>query len=298
MIAIIIFDARTGAEKDDQASCERTLPENIEIPRDLERRLAQIYRGSATFRAQCDRIGDATRLSVSVRLDTIIPSSCQAFTIFGKRGHRLYADVHLPPSGILMPELVGHEFEHIVDSSTASTCEPWRTSADPACTNRVSNRVSRCTRVSERNGRGASWPWNPARRERRTESDFRFPEAIMNRVILAACVVCSGALSAQQPAYDLLIRSGHIVDGTGNPWFEGDVAARTMAPPLESALGVPLVVGDSLVGTLTLYSSRLIQIIAPHIAQAILTARRARGNAETPSLPAKTHAELKLVASR
>lgn len=32
------------------------------------------------------------------------------------------------------------------------------------------------------------------------------------------------ALAAQQPTYDLIIRNGRIIDGTGSPWYSGDVA--------------------------------------------------------------------------
>jgi N-acyl-D-amino-acid deacylase len=34
------------------------------------------------------------------------------------------------------------------------------------------------------------------------------------------------AASAAEPAYDLVIRHGKIVDGTGNPWYHGDIAIR------------------------------------------------------------------------
>jgi N-acyl-D-amino-acid deacylase len=39
-------------------------------------------------------------------------------------------------------------------------------------------------------------------------------------------VAIPATLAAQQTGYDLLIHNGHIIDGTGSPWYSGDVAIR------------------------------------------------------------------------
>ena len=46
-------------------------------------------------------------------------------------------------------------------------------------------------------------------------------------VALGTLVLGTGTaavLTAQQPTFDLLIRNGRIVDGTGNPWYRADIA--------------------------------------------------------------------------
>ena len=48
----------------------------------------------------------------------------------------------------------------------------------------------------------------------------------MTRLLLTLlCLLPLGADPVAEP-YDLIIRHGRIVDGTGNPWFQGDVAMR------------------------------------------------------------------------
>jgi dihydroorotase/N-acyl-D-amino-acid deacylase len=42
----------------------------------------------------------------------------------------------------------------------------------------------------------------------------------------ALFVAISTLLSAQQPLYDLVVANGRIVDGSGNPWYYGDVAIK------------------------------------------------------------------------
>jgi hypothetical protein len=44
------------------------------------------------------------------------------------------------------------------------------------------------------------------------------------------------ALSAQAPtpAFDLVITDAHIIDGTGSPWYSGDLGIRDGFPPAET----------------------------------------------------------------
>jgi dihydroorotase/N-acyl-D-amino-acid deacylase len=41
-------------------------------------------------------------------------------------------------------------------------------------------------------------------------------------LVLLAALVCA----AQSPRYDLLLRNGRVVDGSGNPWYRADIAIR------------------------------------------------------------------------
>ena len=43
---------------------------------------------------------------------------------------------------------------------------------------------------------------------------------------LAIAILASAALAVQPAPYDLLLQHGRIVDGSGSPWFAGDVAIR------------------------------------------------------------------------
>src|SRR5881409_2226074 len=60
--------------------------------------------------------------------------------------------------------------------------------------------------------------------------------------VSAAAVAFVVALGAQPPSYDLLIRNARIVDGTGSPWYRGEIAVRgdtiaRIAPRIDAAAG-------------------------------------------------------------
>jgi N-acyl-D-amino-acid deacylase len=52
--------------------------------------------------------------------------------------------------------------------------------------------------------------------------------AIMRRYVLLTAVVLAISIltSAAEPSFDLVITNGHIIDGTGSPWYSGDIGIR------------------------------------------------------------------------
>ena len=110
-IAFAIITVLSGT----QMKADSVLPANFSPPADLEATVSQVYEQSATFRAQCDRLAQAPGLRVNMRFDFNMNSRCRAFTIIRRGRGVLCAEVHLPAPSSQLAELIGHEFEHILE---------------------------------------------------------------------------------------------------------------------------------------------------------------------------------------
>src|SRR6267142_5489788 len=50
---------------------------------------------------------------------------------------------------------------------------------------------------------------------------------LMKKTAILLIVLLSGLfLAAADKPYDIVIRNGHIIDGTGSPWYSGDIGIR------------------------------------------------------------------------
>src|SRR6202167_509015 len=58
------------------------------------------------------------------------------------------------------------------------------------------------------------------------KSDFKLHRALLLLILLATSCTSWAQTLAQTPAFDLVISNGHIIDGTGSPWYSGDIGIR------------------------------------------------------------------------
>jgi dihydroorotase/N-acyl-D-amino-acid deacylase len=54
---------------------------------------------------------------------------------------------------------------------------------------------------------------------------LKMSQSWLRLAALSACFFCAAALGEEAP-FDLIIANGHIIDGTGSPWYSGDVGIR------------------------------------------------------------------------
>ena len=78
------------------------------------------------------------------------------------------------------------------------------------------------------------------------------PSPSIRAACAAVIALASLATSAQTPAYDLLLKNALIVDGTGSPWFRGDLAIKgdaiaAIAYSINSSAGRVVDVGGAVI---------------------------------------------------
>ena len=98
------------------ASTASALPATVSVPGDLHRHIASMLSLSATFRAQCRRIAEASKLLVLMRIDPALVD----------RSYRARTSIHRTTAGSLVAQVqlsvrtdpvewIAHELEHIVE---------------------------------------------------------------------------------------------------------------------------------------------------------------------------------------
>src|SRR5262245_4199140 len=58
------------------------------------------------------------------------------------------------------------------------------------------------------------------------EMSHPMPRYFRSLLIATLTIFCLLTACAAEVPYDIIIRNGHIIDGTGSPWYSGDIGIR------------------------------------------------------------------------
>ncbi len=119
----------------------------------------------------------------------------------------------------------------------------------------------------------------------------------MIRQVLVALAALSSALPACSQELDVVIRNGHIIDGTGSPWYAGDIGIRDgrivrigslASPPAKQVIDARgLIVAPGFIDMLG--QSEISMLVNPHVPskifQGITTEITGEGNSIAPTTP-------------
>ncbi|MBV9502479.1 MAG: D-aminoacylase [Acidobacteriaceae bacterium] len=119
----------------------------------------------------------------------------------------------------------------------------------------------------------------------------------MTRTCLAFLIALFSPVLASSQQFDLIIRNGHIIDGTGSPWYSGDIGIRNghiaeigslaNAPARRAIDAAGLVVAPGFIDMLG--QSELSMLVNPHVPskifQGITTEITGEGNSIAPQTP-------------
>jgi predicted SprT family Zn-dependent metalloprotease len=103
---------RSGAEYERQQPAP--LPPNLEVSKGEYPLLEKLWRRSATFRRQCERIAEASWLKVRLSFNPrpMTPCGCRALTTVYHNKPLAHVRIFRLSDTV---ELIGHEFEHVLE---------------------------------------------------------------------------------------------------------------------------------------------------------------------------------------
>ena len=121
-------DARDGSF-DTRSQLPLDFPTNIVVQQELREAVSRLWAGSATFRAQCLKIGERRLYRVAVMLDPVL--SLNGALPRAMRAARLLVGLrdgahHGAPPGRLLDELIPHELEHVARAHRGHRRNPQR----------------------------------------------------------------------------------------------------------------------------------------------------------------------------
>ncbi len=123
------------------------------------------------------------------------------------------------------------------------------------------------------------------------------PQSFLKSILLAAFAALSLARIATAQDFDVVIRNGHIIDGTGSPWYSGDIGIRngriaeigslSKAQALESIDARGFIVAPGFIDMLG--QSEISIMVDPHVQskifQGITTEITGEGGSVAPTTP-------------